>query len=101
MTDSDAPRRVEHDTGGQAYRLFDGDVEVSHAEYREIVDDQGRPRLVFHHTFTDPAHRGHGYADEVVRAALDDVLERDLKIVPQCWVVAQVAGGDDRYAALL
>ena len=81
MTGSD--RRVVHDEG-RAYRLFAGDTEVSYAAYRPVDDGTGRTVLVFHHTFTIPEHRGNGYADEIVRAALDDVAARGLTVVPRC-----------------
>lgn len=90
-----------HDETGQAYRLVDGDEELSHAEYREIIDDEGTVRLVFHHTYTFPEHRGNGYADEVVRAALDDVAARGLTIIPRCWVVADIVATTPDYAPLL
>lgn len=98
---SDTSRRVIHDDAGQAYRLFDGDTELSHAEYREVNDEAGRTVLVFHHTFTFPEHRGNGYADEVVRAALDDVAARGLHVIPRCWVVADLIAATPDYAALL
>ena len=103
MSEHDAAthRRVVHDETGQAYRLYDGDVELSHAEYREVVDDTGQTRWVFHHTFTYPEHRGHGYAEEIVRAALDDVATRDLHVIPRCWVVADIIAATPAYQPLL
>lgn len=101
MNDDGDATRIEHDREAQAYRLFVGDEERSHAQYREVRDDEGRTTWVFHHTFTFPEHRGHGYAETVVRAALDDVLTRDVKIVPRCWVVAEVVAADPRYADLV
>ena len=98
---SRGPRRVEHDEPAQAYRLFDGDEELSHVEYREIIDERGRTTWVFHHTFTYPEHRGNGYADEIVRAALDDVAARGLTVVPRCWVVAGVITTTPAYAPLV
>lgn len=100
-TDETTGRRVVHDEAHRTYRLFAGDVELSHVDYRELTDETGRTTLVFHHTFTIPRHRGNGFADEVVRAALDDVAARGLTVVPRCWVVADVIADTPAYASLL
>jgi len=99
--DTSTGRRVVHDETGRSYRLYAGDVELSHADYREVEDDAGHTRWVFHHTYTYPEHRGHGYADEVVRAALDDVAARGLHVTPRCWVVADVIAATPAYHSLL
>ena len=99
--DPSTPRRVVHDQTGQAYRLYDGDVELSHAEYREVVNDAGETRWVFHHTYTYPEHRGRGYAEEIVRAALNDVATRGGRVIPRCWVVADVIAATPAYQPLL
>jgi uncharacterized protein len=44
--------------------------------------------LTFDHTVTPPELRGRGLAGRVVKAALDDVRAKGLKIVPACSYVA-------------
>ena len=46
--------------------------------------------ISFHHTYTQPALRGNGYAAEVVKFAVDDVEANSTRrIVPMCWYVGQ------------
>ena len=46
--------------------------------------------ISFHHTFTQPHLRGHGYAGEVVGFAMDDVeMTSTRRVVPMCWYVGQ------------
>ena len=46
--------------------------------------------ISFHHTYTQPNQRGHGYAGDVVAFAMDDVEQNTaLKVVPMCWYVAE------------
>jgi predicted GNAT family acetyltransferase len=46
--------------------------------------------ISFHHTYTQPNRRGHGYAGDVVTFAMDDVEQNTaLKVVPMCWYVAE------------
>ena len=46
--------------------------------------------ISFHHTFTQPHLRGHGYAAEVVEFAVNDVEANSTRrIVPMCWYVGQ------------
>ena len=46
--------------------------------------------ISFHHTYTQPNRRGHGYAGDVVAFAMDDVEQNTaLKVVPMCWYVAE------------
>ena len=62
---------VRHDATAHRYEyVVDGAV-VAVAEYRPDGD-----RLVMHHTYTDPDHRGHGIAARLVEDALDDVRRR-------------------------
>jgi len=74
--------------------LVDGEV-VGIADYH----DDGETR-VFPHTYVDPAWRGRGLAEELVRYALDDVRASGLRIVPACWYVAQFVGAHPEYADL-
>ncbi|MBF4581930.1 N-acetyltransferase [Curtobacterium sp. VKM Ac-2865] len=65
------------------YAMYvDGEL-VSVLDYRQNDD-----AVTFPHTYTVPAHRGHGYAGELVAYAVDDVEARtDKRIVPMCWFV--------------
>jgi len=76
----------EHDETAHQYRLLDGTVVVSIADYRPLDDGT---TLVFHHTLTPPAFRGNGYAAALIGQALDDVRARDKKVVATCWFVEE------------
>ena len=74
---------VDHEAERSRYVLrLDGEV-VGVADYRDRGDV-----LVFHHTEIDPARRGQGLGDVLLRGALDDVRARGRQIVPTCWFVA-------------
>jgi predicted GNAT family acetyltransferase len=73
----------------------EGDV-LSHADYRVEGD-----RVLMHHTYTDPAHRGQGLAEVVVRQALDDFRREGLAVVPQCWFVAEFIELNPEYGDLV
>lgn len=46
--------------------------------------------ISFHHTYTNPRARKHGYAAEIVKFAVDDVESTtSLRVVPMCWYVGQ------------
>ena len=80
-------------------RQFVGEIEgevVTVADYR----DQGEV-VVMHHTHTQPAHGGHGYAKQVVTAALDEFRAQGRQVAPRCWFVAQVIDEEPQYADLV
>jgi hypothetical protein len=85
----DAPERSRYEI------LVDGEL-VGIADY----EDAGETR-VFPHTFVEPAWRGRGLAEELVRSALDDVRASGRRIVPACWYVAQFVDRHPAYADLL
>jgi predicted GNAT family acetyltransferase len=91
---------IVHDETGSCYRLVDGDATLSHADYRRTVRD-GSEVLVFHHTYTQPAHRDNGLAERVVRFALDDARARHAKVVATCWFVADFLRDHQEYADLV
>ena len=58
--------------------------------------------ISFHHTYTQPAQRGKGYAGQVVDYAMDDVEKTtDRKVLPMCWYVAEWFDKHPERAALL
>ena len=75
--------------------VLDGTA-VAVLDYRTDGD-----RVVMHHTYTDPAHRGQGIAARVVQAALDDVRRRGGTVVPACWFVAEFVETHPAYGDLV
>ena len=75
---------VRHDPGRHRYEYVVDGRPLAVAEYRIHGDT-----VVMHHTYTEPSHRGRGYAARVVTAALDDLRARRLHVVPQCWFVVE------------
>lgn len=87
---------VHHAPDRSRYELVaDGEV-VAIAEYR----DEGN-RLVMHHTYTEPQHRGRGYAAQLVAGALDDIRVNRGHVLPTCWFVAEFIDGHPEYRELL
>lgn len=74
-----------HEPDAQRYTMrIDGTL-VSVLDYRINGD-----AISFHHTFTTPPFRGHGYAGELVTWAVDEVERTtSLKVVPMCWYVGK------------
>jgi uncharacterized protein len=73
---------VIHNEAAQRYELTeDGATAFAHYERRGAV-------LVFDHTVTPPELRGRGIASRVVKAALNDVRARGMKIMADCSFVA-------------
>jgi predicted GNAT family acetyltransferase len=57
--------------------------------------------LVLPHTVIEPTERGKGWGEILVAAALDDIQRQGLRIVSQCWFVADFVGRNPRYADLV
>lgn len=91
--------QVTHDEAGSRYVILAGDAEIGFAEYRLLQRDDGTI-AEFHHTLIDPARRGQGHAERLVKAALDDVRTRDLKVRATCWYVDQFMVENPAYADL-
>lgn len=91
--------QVTHDEAGSRYVLLAGDAEIGFTEYRTLQRDDG-PVAQFHHTVIDPSRRGQGHAERLVKAALDDVRARDLKVHATCWYVDQFIVEHPDYADL-
>ena len=82
MTTPNTPE-VQHDAAGKRYEItVDGHRSV--CDY-EMVDG----KMVFTHTLVPPELRGRGIAEKLVRVALADARDRELKVVPACSYVAK------------
>ena len=57
--------------------------------------------LSFTHTETEPRLTGRGLATALIRAALDEVRERGLTVLPVCSFVRDFIEGNDGYADLV
>ncbi|MGY6502014.1 MAG: GNAT family N-acetyltransferase [Acidimicrobiales bacterium] len=87
---------VRRDDERGRYELVVDDQVVSYADFRDTGES-----VVFPHTVTLPEHRGNGYADILVAAALDDVRAQGRTVVPTCWFVADFIASRPDYADLL
>jgi len=87
---------VRHADERSRYELLIGEDVAALADYRRDGDT-----LVMHHTYTEPAWRGRGLAEHVVRVALDDARTRGLRIRPTCWFVADFVDAHPEYRDLL
>lgn len=73
---------IRHDPQARKYyALIDGQEAL--LQYSEAGDRT----LNFWRTFVPVPLRGKGIADEIVRHALEDALEKGYRIVPSCWFV--------------
>ena len=68
------------------------------ADYREL---KGGSVIELPHTEVDPSMQGRGLGAVLVKAVLDDLMERDVTVVPSCWYVAQYIESHPDYADLL
>lgn len=75
-----------------------GDGELGFAEYRPVAGSEDV--LDFHHTLVHPQHRGHGVAERLVGAALDDVRVAGKRVRPSCWFVDQFMVEHPEYQTL-
>jgi hypothetical protein len=88
--------QVQHDEKARRYfALIDG--------YEAVCDysPAGEGTLNFTHTYVPPELRGKGIADELVRQALDDAMERGLRVIPSCWFVRVYIDRHPRYREAL
>lgn len=53
---------------------------------------------VFPHTEVDPRYQGRGLATILVREALTATREAGLRVVPQCWMVAEFIEKNPEFA---
>ena len=86
---------VRHNEGQNRYEIEDAGV-LAVADY-EFVNG----RQVFTHTWVPPEHRGRGYAEALVRTALNDARHNGRKVVPSCSYVAKFIERNEEYRSLL
>jgi hypothetical protein len=84
-----------HGALGQYHLLVDG-VEVGELDYRD-----GQGRRVFSHTGVRPEFEGRGLAAQLVRRALSDARDEEVKVVPQCSFVARFIASHPQYDDLV
>lgn len=70
--------KVQHDETNKRF-FTEVDGKEASVEYQE-----GPGRWDFLHTYVPPEARGQGVADELVRHALDEALQRGHQFVPSC-----------------
>lgn len=86
---TDAPERSRFEI------TVDGEL-AGFAEYRL------RPgRVVFTHTEVDDAHQGRGLAGRLAQAALDQVRDRGLQVIPLCPYIAAYIRKHPEYVELV
>jgi predicted GNAT family acetyltransferase len=74
-----------NDQDAHRYVMRDGDTVLATLDYTSTATAISLTRA-----FTDPAHRGHGYAADITRFAVDDIeATSDRRIVPLCWYVGE------------
>lgn len=74
---------VRHNTAENRFEIELENGELAVADYERRGTD-----LVMSHTFVPPDFRGQGFAEKVVRAALEYAREERLRVVPACSYVA-------------
>lgn len=102
MTDATPPRVLSRDdavtdnAGAGRYELHLA------GELAGIADYQVRTGVMtLPHTVIDGARRGQGLGARLVAAVLDDARDRELRVDPQCWYVAEYIGAHPEYRDLL
>lgn len=82
-TEADTPT-VRNDEARSRYELVLADEVIGIADYRVEGDE-----VVFPHTEIDPAFRGRGLGDVLVRGAMEHVRTTGRTVVPRCWFVVE------------
>jgi uncharacterized protein len=88
--------QVQRNDDASRYELFEDDELIGVADFR--VADRF---AVLPHTEIASHRRGHGLGAVIVKAALDDLRARGLRVVPRCWYVAQYIDDHPEYRDLL
>jgi predicted GNAT family acetyltransferase len=87
---------VVHHTDESRYEIYDGSALAGFAEY---TCSEGA--VTFTHTEIEPAFEGKGLAGRLIKAALDDVRQRQLQAVPLCPFVAAFVRRHPEYRDLV
>lgn len=92
---SNAAAIVRHNEAEHRYEIaVDGKMAVADYEFAD-------GKQVFTHTFVPPEFRGRGYAEALVRTALNDAKAAGRKVVPACSYVAVFIERNKEFASLL
>ncbi len=87
---------VQENAGERRYEAsLEAGVVAGFAEYEDL--DGVR---VFTHTEVDDAYEGQGVGSALARGALDDVRERDLKLIAKCPFIKSYLDKHPEYADL-
>jgi hypothetical protein len=90
-------KKFVHESDANRYVMNVDGALVAVADYRSRGDS-----ISFNHTYTQPAHRGKGYAADLVKFAMDDVESNSsLRVLPMCWYVADWFEANPSRAKLL
>jgi len=86
-----------HEPDARRYTMHLDGTLVAVLDYRTNAG-----QISFNHTFTNPQHRGNGFAAQLVEFAVNDVEKStDLTIVPMCWYVGDWFADHPERSALL
>lgn len=78
-------KTLQHEPDESRYTLIIDGKLIALADYRLNAN-----QISFNHTYTQPSHRGQGYANEIVSFAMDDVeTTTELRVIPMCWYVSK------------
>lgn len=89
-----APTEVTAETN-----RFSISVDGRRVGFADFVDRDGR--RTFPHTEVTPAFQGRGLATILVRQALEATRAAGLKVIPQCWMVAEFVEKNPEFADLV
>jgi uncharacterized protein len=92
---NDEARIVDH-REEERYELWLGDELAGVIEY-ELQDGA----IVLIHTEVDPSFEGRGLGSKLIRAALDDIAARGLRLIPECQFVLAFLRRHREYLDLL
>lgn len=86
---------VINDIQGSRFLLdVDGkEVYVLYAEDKETLD--------LYSTYTPPQLRGQGLAEKVVYAAIHYAMDKNLKVIPNCWYVRKFLEKHTEFSSII
>ena len=91
---------VVHDDEGHRYVLRSDGEHVGLIDYRLTETADGEV-FDLHHTEIRRDARGNGLGGVLVRGALEDLKERDRKVVPTCWFVREFIGANPEFSSMV